>query len=196
MQAMSRYSAVLALLLALSSGQACDCDSQPKADAGPEEIELGTGGLNFEPLEDDQPLLLVAGIQGGYHFVVNARIRGLLSGDPSVPDALGNPQTRFTIFDEDGRQIDNMPRPYRLGYREIEDGWFELPSGRILQIDQQLVIDEGLVPAIYTQRVRLTVEIRDARGTEASAELWVVPEQDISPDAGLFQPDAGPDAAP
>jgi hypothetical protein len=54
------------------------------------------------------------------------------------------------------------------------------------------VIDEGLVPAIYDQQVRLRVEIRDARGAEAEAELWVIPERDISPDAGLFQ-DAGVD---
>jgi hypothetical protein len=112
---MSRYSVAFCLVLALAPSQACDCDSQPRADAGPEEIELGTGGLNFESLEDGQSLLLVAGTQGGYHFVVNARIRGLLSGDPSMPDALGNPQTRFSMFDEGGRQIDIMPRPYRLG---------------------------------------------------------------------------------
>ena len=191
MQAMSRYSAAFCLLLALSPNQACHCDSQPRADAGPEEIELGTGALGFEPLEDGQSLLLVAGTQGGYHFVVNARIRGLLSGDPSIPDALGNPQTRFAMFREDGNQIDVMPRPYRLGYRESDDGWFEMPSGRILQIDQALV-ENGLLATLYQEQVRLTVEIRDARGSEASAEVWVVPEPDISPDAGLFQ-DAGID---
>ena len=195
MQAISRNSVMFCLMLCLAPAAACDCGTDPKADAGPQEIELGTGGLRFEPITPDQDLLLVSGTQGGYHFVVNARIRGFLNGNPSVPDELGNPQTRFTMFDENGRQIDIMPRPYRLGYREGEDGWFELPSGRILQVDQQLVIDEGLVPALYDQRVRLLVEIRDAQGTEASAEVWVVPERDISPDAGLFQ-DAGVDAAP
>lgn len=192
---MSRNTVMFFLLLAMVLGPGCDCGSRPSPDAGPQEIELGTGGLNFEPLSDDQGLVLIAGTQGGFHFIVNARIKGFLSGNPSVPDELGNPQTRFSMFDEDGRQIDIMPRPYRLGYRAAEDGWFELPSGRILQINQQLVIDEGLVPAIYGQRVRLTVDVRDASGTEASAELWIIAERDISPDAGLFQ-DAGVDAAP
>ena len=194
MQAMSRYSVMFCLILGMAPLGACDCGSDPKADAGPQEIELGTGGLNFEPLADDQDLLLVAGTQGGYHFVVNARIRGFLNGNPSVPDELGNPQTRFTMFDEGGRQIDIMPRPYRLGYRAAEDVWFELPSGRILQVDQELVIS-GDIAALYDQKVRIVVEIRDAQGTEASDEVWVVPERDISPDAGLFQ-DAGVDAAP
>lgn len=191
MQAIPRYSVTFCLILGLSPSSACDCKSPPKADAGPEEIELGTGALNFEPLMDGQGLLLVAGIQGGFHFVVNARIRGLLSGTPSIPGELGNPQTRFSIFREDGTQIDAMSRPYRLGYRAIENGWFEMPSGRILQIDQNLV-EDGLLPTLYQEQVRLTVEIRDASGSEASAELWVVPEPDISPDAGLFQ-DAGID---
>ena len=190
MQAMSRNSVIFCLLLATAFGSGCDCRSAPGADAGPQEIELGTGGLNFEPLSTGQGLVLIAGIQGGYHFIVNARIKGLLSGNPSVPGELGNPQTRFSIFDEDGRQIDTMPRPYRLGYRPANEGWFELPSGRILQINQQLVVDEGLVPEIYGQQVRLTVDVLDASGLEANAEVWVVAEQDISPDAGLFQ-DAG-----
>jgi hypothetical protein len=188
---MTRYLLIFSLSLAHAAG-ACGDDGGPSADAGPQEIELGTGGIAFEPLEEDQNLLLVSGTQGGFHFVVNARIRGFLTGNPSVPDELGNPLTRFSIFEEGGRQIDIMPRPYRLGYRAGDDGWFELPSGRILQVDQELVINEGLVPAIYGERVRLFVEVRDAMGTEAEAEIWVIAEQDFSPDGGLFV-DAGVD---
>lgn len=168
-------------------------------DAGPGQIELGTGSLAFEALEDEQELTLVAGTQGGYHFVVNARIRDLLPGNPQMPNELGNPLTRFLLFREDGTQIDALFPPYRLGYREAEDGWLELPSGRILQVNQDLVDAEGLVPAIYEEKVRMLVVVRDVSGVEASAEKWVFPVPDERPDAGLFQDaglDAGLDAGP
>ena len=190
---MSRISVALLLLLGLSSG--CDCQGPEGADAGLGLIELGTGSLEFESLEQDQALILVSGTQGGYHFVVNARIRELLPGNPSVPNELGNPITSFLLFREDETRIDALFPAYRLGYRPATDGWFELPSGRILQVNQDLIDEEGLVPAIYQERVRIRVEVRDVRGEMAAAEVWVAPQPDMRPDAGLFQ-DAGLDANP
>lgn len=186
---MSRYSyrflplVILALIL-----WAC-CGSDP-SDLGDGVIELGTGSLAFEPLAPDAPLVLVNGTQGGNHFIVNARIQGLLPGNPSRPGQLGNPLTRFLLFREDGTRIDALLPPYRLGYRESGD-WHELPSGTILRVNQEMIDDEGLVPAIYGERIRIRVEIRDASEEEAGAEIWVIPTQDQSPDAGLFLPDAG-----
>lgn len=195
MQATHLCSPAFLLLIALGtiySGAGCGDDGA--ADAGMQAVELGSGALEFSPLQDGQELLLVAGTQGGYHFVVNPRVRGILTGNPAVQGELGNPQTRFAVFREDGSQIDAMGPIYRLGYEPAEDGWFQLRSGRILQIDQQLVIDEGVIPAIYDEQVRLEVEIRDAKGARISDEVWVVPLRDTSPDAGLFI-DAGIDAA-
>lgn len=164
-------SAILPLLCLLTSGLAACGDDPP---SGPGVIEIGTGALDFEPLTEGQELGIVAGPQGGYHFIINARMQNFLAGDPSSVNALGNPLTRFAIYMDDGRRVDIMGVPYRLGYREGDDDWFELPSGRILQLDDELVASENLIPEIYGQDVRLEVEIRDARGDEAKSEQWVV----------------------
>lgn len=148
------------------------CGEDPPS--GPATIEIGTGALDFEVITKGQELPLVAGPQGGYHFVINARIQNLLPGDSSTPNALGNPQTRFSIYLEDGTRVDNMSAPYRLGYRDGAEDWFEMPSGRILQLDDGLIADGDLLTEIFEQDVRLVVEIRDARGDEAEAEAVVV----------------------
>ena len=194
MQAISSYSKAFLLLLALFWTESCDCESKSSPDAGPQAIELGTGGVAFEALSEDQELLLVNGIQGGFHFVVHARMRGMLGGTPASPGALGNPQTRFSIYREDGTRIDSMAPPYRLGFREADDGWLEMSSGRILQLSQVLVL-EGILPGLYAEKVRLVVEIRDVEGVEAMDEIWVRPLRDTNPpsDAGPNElADAGP----
>lgn len=192
---MCRRSAILASLVWLGLASCSDPDD-PVAGA---EIQIGTGALEFEALEPGEELVLEAGPQGGYHFVINARIRNLIAGDPEAPGLLGNPLTRFSIYLEDGRRIDANVPPYRLGYKEHGDGWYTLTSGRILQLDQTLVIEENLAAEILGQDVQLRVHIRDARGDEASDEVWVVPTSDATPDAipdaGLFI-DAGVDAGP
>lgn len=161
-----------ALPLVCLAANLAACGDEPPS--GPGILEIGTGALDFEPLAEGQELGIVAGPQGGYHFIVNARMQNLLPGDPSSVNALGNPQTRFAIYLEDESRVDIQAVPYRLGYREGADGWYELPSGRILQLDDDLVFNENLIPEIYGQDVRLTVEVRDARGDEAQAEAWVV----------------------
>ncbi len=170
MQALRASLPLLFLVSCLSTLSACGEDPP----SGPAVLEIGTGALDFEPLTRGQELSLVAGIQGGYHFVINARMQNLLPGDPSSPNALGNPQTRFSIYLEDGSRVDNMAPPYRLGYRSAADGWFEMPSGRILQLDDNLIANGDLLTEIFEQDVRLVVEIRDARGAEAEAEVTVI----------------------
>lgn len=165
------------------------CGGEP--DPGAIEIEIGTGAFDFESIERDQELEVVAGLQGGFHFIVNARARGLITGDPMQPGQLGNPLTRFSIYSEDEERLDILGPPYRLGYREASEDWYSLPSGRILQFNQELVESEGLIPAVYGQRLTLRVDIRDARGEEATDEIAIIavegPAQEPSPsaDAGL-----------
>ncbi len=159
-------------LLYIVAASLVACGSDPPS--GPATIEIGTGALDFEPLTEGQGLGIVAGPQGGYHFIINARMHDLLPGDPSSVSALGNPLTRFAIYLEDDSRVDIMAQPYRLGYRDGPDGWYELPSGRILQLSDELIANEDLIPEIYGQNVRVEVEIRDARGDEARAEQWVV----------------------
>lgn len=140
-------------------------------DAGPPvggTVELGTGTSRFEEIEPEGELGLVAGPQGGHHFIVHARMTGLVPGDPSSPGEIGNPSTRFTVESEDGARLDIDMAPYRLGYEELgEDGVFTLPGGRICQVLEEAVdeIDGG--------RVRLRVEVTDVRDRIATDDVWV-----------------------
>ncbi len=183
--------ALVVLIASISLGA---CGDDPPSGTGI--VEIGTGALEFESLAEGQELPIVAGVQGGYHFVVNARMQNLIAGDPSSPNALGNPQTRFTIYLEDGTRVDNMIPPYRLGYRSASDGWKELPSGRVLQLDDQQIADDNLIPDIYGQTVRIVVQIRDPRGKEAEHEASVVAVAEELPDGADAGPSDDPDAGP
>ncbi len=154
-----------------------DGDAERPGDA---DVELGTGTVEFEPLADESHLVLVAGPQGGHHFVVHARMRGLLPGDPTKPGLVGNPATRFTVTDQDGAALDVGMAPYRLGYEQQGDDYV-LPSGRIIQVQEENV------PELYGQRVRIAVEVTDAEDQTASDGRWVVAVHAFEPDAGPEQ---------
>jgi hypothetical protein len=136
-------------------------------------VELGTGTVNFEPLEDGDELVVVAGPQGGYHFVVHARATGLAAGDPTMPGIPANPRTRFSAI-LDGEEVDMEQSPYRLGY-EQEGDFQVLPSGRILRL-----LDE-IVPAIHGREVVLTVTVEDSEGDTASDERLILAVPDPDP---------------
>jgi hypothetical protein len=166
---------ILAAGLALAGA----CGGDDSSDDGPPqegEAELGTGTTSFEELRDDDELVLVAGPQGGHHFVVHTRMSGLLPGDPTMPGLIGNPSTSFTVEDEHGERLDLNMAPYRLGYEPADepDGAYVLPSGRILQIQQ------AVVAATYGTRVKIRVEVTDVRNATASDERWVLAVEDLS----------------
>lgn len=139
-------------------------------------IELGTGTVEFEALDDGDPLTLIAGPQGGFHFVVHARATGIIPGDPTRPGAGENPSTSFRASRQDsGRRIDDGRSAYRLGYESITGAGeldLALPSGRILRIDDAEVEDT------YGQSVILEVTVRDADGDVASDSRVVIAEPD------------------
>ena len=151
------------ILLLLIVFQAVGCGDD--AVLGDAEVELGTGTVTFTALEDGSPLAIVAGPQGGFHFVVHARARGIVPGEPRNPGLPSNPRTTFAAFLGD-EQVDLELPPYRLGY-EVNDGSFTLPSGRILQLEQEVI------PGIYDQDVRITVTVTDEEGDTASDERTV-----------------------
>lgn len=121
----------------------------------------------FEALEQESPLILVAGPQGGHHFVVHARMWGMDPGDPTMPGQIENPATRFTVTDEEGEHIELAVSPYRLGYERDGDD-FVLPSGRIVQVR------ESAVAALYGARAHIRVEVTDVDGETASDSRWVL----------------------
>jgi len=149
-------------------------------------VELGTGTDAFEAIEPESELVLVNGPQGGHHFILSARMHGLQPGDPTMAGTAINPRTRFSVWNEDGEQLDVDPPAYRLGYEEVDDGVFALPGGHIIQVREEEVA------ALYGVRVKLKVEIEDAAGALVSDERWVVP---IADTGGPGDPDAGPPEA-
>jgi hypothetical protein len=159
-------------ILAVAGGAGCPFEGgppplDPDAMSIPGgEVELGTGALEFEPLVNEQELGLVAGPQGGYHFIVHARIRDMVPGDPNEP--VTTPSTRFYVYTEAGEQIDMMTPAYRIAYDDTGDGWFALPGGRTCRVEN------ASVPAIYGQRVRIRVVVRDEQGHTAQDERWVL----------------------
>jgi len=136
-------------------------------------------------------LELVAGPQGGHHFVVHVRARGIRPGDPSQPGESINPTTEFQVFDSDMVRIDAMFPPYLLGFRNAGAGWLALPSGRILQVL------ESEAARLYGERVLIRVRVEDSAGTAGTDEAWVTATEGQLPDADAGATDAGvADAGP
>ena len=167
---------------------AAGCGDEPEDPPAGGEVWLGTGTTEYRELEEEEELPLIAGPQGGHHFIVHARMSGLLPGDPTMPGLIGNPSTSFTAESEDGERLDLNMAPYRLGYRDAgTEGEYELPSGRILQVQEERVA------AMIGTRVLLRVDVTDVRGAVASDERWIVAGEELIPPPGADagQPDGG-----
>lgn len=151
-------------------------------DARSAAVEMGSDDGGFVRLLAEQSLPLLEGIQGGHHFLLHVRIRGLEPGEASRPGSPGNPATGFSAFDEGGDQVDVMASPYRLGFVSESGGWFAWLHPRTL-----IVLDDR-VSSIDGRRVRLRVEVTDSRGQSVFDEVWVraevVPLRDASADPG------------
>lgn len=170
---------------------AAGCPGGDDGGGGVTAVELGTGTINWEPITDGQDLELIAGPQGGHHFILHSRARGILPGDPERPGLDENPATLFQIFADDDRQVDAQFPPYKLGYRAAGGGWFVLPSGRILQLI------EGEVESLFDTEVRIVIRVRDEAGREATDEHRVHVIRELgAADAGAGDDAGTPDAAP
>jgi hypothetical protein len=181
--------AAIAVALALAG-----CSGPADTGGGEGEAEIGTGMFGFAPLADGATLELVNGPQGGFHFIVHARMRGLSPGDPRRPELATNPTTWFRALDEDGNRVD-IPEVRQLGYapQTGTEDWYILPSGRLL------LIDNLAAPGLYGRFVTIEVQIRDAAGRTAgdTARVMVVayePPPGMRADAGAPAPPA-PDAS-
>ena len=175
-----RALAYLAWLCALSCAVgAPGCGSDSSGSGG--EAEIGTGTVAIEPLSDGDRLDLIAGQQGGFHFVVHARMRGLSPGEPRQPGHPSNPTTYLRVLDEDGERVD-LPEVRSLGYvaeappgdasppssPPADDLWYALPSARIVLIDNDRVAD------LYDRPVTLEIFIEDVEGRTATASVEVI----------------------
>lgn len=159
-------------------------DGRPDGNSPGVLVELGTGTTQFQTLGEEQELILWAGPQGGHHFIVHARMQGLAQGDVTMPGNPGNPRTLFSAYDQYGDQVDLKLPPYALGYVDGDDGWYYLPSGRLLRTD------ETLVAPLFGNPVLIRVDAWDATGRRGSDQTWIVAvKEPVLPDSGV--PDAG-----
>ena len=171
---------IILTLIVAATGFSAGCACGGNDGNGKASATLGTGTTSFESLVAEQELELLEGTQGGHHFIAHARMTGIEPGDPAMPGLLSNPGTQFYVFTEGGDRIDLRFPPYRIGYRPADDGSLELPSGRIL------AVDEDRVSEIMNQRVRIRVEIFEEDGAMAADELFVVvKEVPLPADAGV-----------
>ena len=136
--------------------------------------EVGTGTTAFEPLIERPALQVITGPQGGHHFILNARMIGLVPGDPSTPGAAVNPTTRFAVY-RGGVEIQIAQPDLEVGYRDAADGFEALPSGRIVQLEELAL--EGL----DGQPVSVAVQITDSRGECARDDAEVVAAVPLPP---------------
>jgi hypothetical protein len=133
-------------------------------------IELGTGYDEYIPMPD--AVDLVYGLQGGFHFEVRARMRGLEPGDTIDVLSKLNPLTRFQVFDAAGNGINSSIAPSScgtaLGYAPAKDGdGFTFPPG-------QVRFPDGVTTGIFDKQYRVVVEIIDAFGGYATDEKLVI----------------------
>jgi hypothetical protein len=177
MGANARFLSILVFLAACGDDGGGD-------DAGPPiggTVVLGTGTTEFEEIVPEMELGLVSGPQGGHHFIVHARMSGLVPGDPSSPGEIGNPSTVFTVSSESGERLDVDMAPYRLGYEEIGEDDYVLPGGRIIQVREDAVDD------IVGARVLIGVTVTDARDRiavdERAVNAFLIPLDGATPDA-------------
>ncbi|HEY8428812.1 MAG TPA: hypothetical protein VIL20_10575 [Sandaracinaceae bacterium] len=99
---------VILLAAALATGCAAASESGAR-------LELGTGTIRFEPVEDGATLPLIRGAQGGWHVWIAVRAEGLESdggmlsiehqpADESAPPVAATLGVRFDPPDAEGRR--------------------------------------------------------------------------------------------
>jgi hypothetical protein len=81
-----RYPPIMVLLLAIFALAGCTStpDTSTDGDSGPDpeglpcseapSINIGTGEVDFLPLSEDDPVVMVHGPQGGWHMLTSARV--------------------------------------------------------------------------------------------------------------------------
>jgi DNA-binding NtrC family response regulator len=150
-----------------------DPDCWPTASTTPGgAIEIGSPDP-FTALEDEGPITLTIGPQGGVHIAAQARMTGLQPGN--LDDTLdpSNPFTRFTVEDEDGDDLGAVECAFRIAY-EPDGQLMKHPVALFMQSEQ---VNPATAEDRLGTRLHLTVEIIDADLHRAAADHWVVVDQ-------------------
>jgi hypothetical protein len=129
-------------------------------------IQLGTGD-SFVAMPDEVKVHF--GTQLGYDIPVNARVTGMVPGNPNdVLDPI-NPRTRFRAFFVDtGEPINPAVCPIRIAYEQKPSGDFDLSFASAVLFEVGLPEDQ-----IFGRQVRVVVEIIDNNKLYATDEKVV-----------------------
>ncbi len=153
----------------------------PGNDAGPIQLRLGQGTVDFEELPDSGVVEVIKGPQGGIHLIINARAVEMdQPGNADDPGDPANPITRFEAYALDGgvmHWVDQLGAPlppYHLGWVPGAGG-LDI-GGRILRLH----IPEGFTPDTYIDQVlagkplRVRVIVEQVNGRTGVGEAVVV----------------------
>jgi len=156
---------VVLTALSLGSLPACVADTEPA-------VELGTGEIEFLPLEDGETLEIIQGPQGGFHLLGSIRTKGIEGGDRSNLESPDNPTIRFDVHHEEASLIMIGPITQGLDGAPIR----ELPfthqmTGRFA------ILDIGSDDVLDGETVDFSVSVLDTHGVEVtdSVTLDLVP---------------------
>ena len=141
------------LLLALFA-----CDDCAKVGEG--WLEIGTGGSEFIPLEEGDPVEVTYGSQGGRHIWGSLRVAGILQGDELFFDAQ-NPEIDFQIFK--GEDV-------VAGYTDLKRH-FAVNNDQMELIGETLVLQSGLADG---DALTIRATLLDKCGTELTDSVDVV----------------------
>lgn len=149
---------------------ACEGSPVEPFDAGaPMEptVEIGTGELEFEPIEDGQELELILGPQGGYHFLASMQVTGVEPGTRTDLNDPRNPTTEFRAWVGDTR-VDLRASSYTQGLDLQPDGEGYEMIGRLLILD---ITSNSELAGMAT---RVEVLVTDADGIMLQDDRTVV----------------------
>jgi hypothetical protein len=151
----------------------------PEPDGGSAlSVKIGTGVVDWAPIPASGQLGVVKGPQGGFHFIVNAKVDAMdQPGNPDDPGSTTNPVTTFQAFGEDGGVLNWDLPPYHLGYFKGVSGAYEI-GGHILRL--QIPTQEF----ILGQHVRIKVTVEQVNGKTGTDETTVLAIPADQPDGG------------
>ena len=134
-------------------------------------VDIGTGEIEFVPLEDGDDLALVEGPQGGYHLFGALRCKGIVAGDPDSLAETTNPTMAFGI--DHGLDSLIASAPFTQGLDEApesEDPW----THWMLDREARLNIPLGDDVLLDGETVEFSITITDTDGTVVEDTVSVV----------------------
>jgi hypothetical protein len=138
-------------------------------------LVLGLPKPPFEDLPTEIPL--VWGLQDGFMFLVQVKMKGIAPGDPANLD-VRNPHTRVRAFFDDTDVPLNRygSCSYRVGYVESSDDSYVAAAPPTGSAQDVPVVFETCWRSdrLIGQRIRLEAEIRDASGELYASDTRVV----------------------